>query len=76
MLTMWLPDVTIDSNKLPNYASHYMGVGGLVINERNEMLVITERYAFDDVKRWKLPGGLVDAGESIADAAVREVCVA
>lgn len=31
------------------------------------------RYAFDDKPRWKLPGGLVDPGEAIHDAAVREV---
>ena len=49
------------------------GVGGLVINDRNELLVIAERYGWDNVKRWKLPGGLVDPGEDLDAAACREV---
>ena len=35
--------------------------------------VVVEKYGFDDVKRWKVPGGMVEPGESIGAAAVREV---
>lgn len=31
MLTKWLPKT--DPNKLPGYASHYIGVGGLVLSK-------------------------------------------
>lgn len=44
-----------------------------MLNDRNELLVIAERYGWDKVKRWKLPGGLVDPGEDIHTAACREV---
>lgn len=41
MMTLWLPDDGADENKLPPYAYHYVGVGGLVFNERGEILVVT-----------------------------------
>jgi hypothetical protein len=54
-------------------ASHYVGVGGAVFNDKGELLVIVEKYLIDGVKRWKLPGGLVEAGERLCDAVEREV---
>ena len=41
----------------------------------HQVLVITERFALDDRPRWKFPGGLVQAGESLADAVAREVVI-
>lgn len=78
MMTRWLPDPSVDSNGIPDYASHYIGVGGLVILPADDenparLLTICERYAHDKKKRWKLPGGLVDAGEKLSEAASREV---
>ncbi|GAM25686.1 hypothetical protein SAMD00019534_088610, partial [Acytostelium subglobosum LB1] len=67
MLTRWLPS---DANRLPDYTSHFIGCGGLVINEKNEILLITEKQRPD---RWKIPGGALDAGEDICKTPVREV---
>ena len=59
---------------IPPYATHYVGVGGVVVNEANELLVVSERY-----KEWnpgrkgfsfKLPGGALRRGEHVAEAAV------
>lgn len=70
MLTCWLPqDVP---NTLPAYPHTQVGVAGFVLNNKNQVLAIQER-----VTRlpnfWKLPGGLVDAGEQLRHAVVREV---
>ena len=58
---------------MPAYASHYVGVGGLVFDStQTKMLAIQERfYLAPDT--WKLPGGRVDTGEEIGKAAEREV---
>jgi 8-oxo-dGTP pyrophosphatase MutT (NUDIX family) len=70
MLTRWLSS---EENKLPHYAHTHLGVGGLVLNENNEVLVITERYFIGGTDMWKIPGGALDLGEDISAAAVREV---
>lgn len=71
MLTRWLPGAA-EPSALPAYAHTYMGVGGLVVSSRGEMLAVTERFAAGRA-RWKLPGGLVDRGETLAAALAREV---
>lgn len=77
MLAQWLPQST--SSKLPGFAGHYVGVGGLVLStDRSKVLCIQENKSQHNVKikespQWKLPGGLVEYGESIEDAAKREV---
>ena len=70
MLTKWLPQTP---SKLPGFASHYVGVGGLVLDkERKHVLCIQEKKPLiKDL--WKLPGGLVETGESIETAVVREI---
>lgn len=59
---------------IPPFASHYVGVGGVVINEQNELLVVAEQYhRHTNPRFYKLPGGLVDPNEHLAAAVVREV---
>ncbi|CAN1355602.1 Nudix hydrolase 2 [Linum perenne] len=72
MLVRWLPDDAPDT--LPPNASHRVGIGAFVINESKEVLVVMERSGgFRDTKYWKLPTGVVEEGEDICAAAVREV---
>jgi ADP-ribose pyrophosphatase YjhB (NUDIX family) len=71
-LTMqaWMPT---GKNRLPAYATHYVGVGGLTIDfKTGQVLVIKEKQG-NDTFSWKIPGGLVDVGEYVGEAAVREV---
>merc|ERR1712037_33999 len=69
VLTRWLPED--ESSGIPEYPHTYLGVGTITINEKNEILVIKEKVRF--YNNWKFPGGYVDRGENILDAAVREV---
>ncbi|XP_023346586.1 nudix hydrolase 8 [Eurytemora carolleeae] len=68
-LYLWLDDK--DRCQIPSYAHTLVGVGGMVINERDEILVVQERFYLSP--HWKLPGGYVDPGEEIHEAAIREV---
>lgn len=70
VLTNWLP--TEEINKLPPFPHTAIGVGGLVINDKRELLVVREKYQGAEAP-WKLPGGLVDPKEELGDAACREV---
>jgi len=70
MMTLWLP--SNQPSTLPNYATSYVGVGGFVLNDKNEVLVIQEKHG--PIKGfWKIPGGMVEPNEELCDAAVREV---
>merc|ERR1712007_94952 len=62
-------------NKLPRYSFTQIGVGGAVVNSKNEVLMVQERTVADANFQglWKLPGGLADPGEDLAVAAGREV---
>jgi ADP-ribose pyrophosphatase YjhB (NUDIX family) len=72
MLTRWLP--AEEPNMLPAFAFTYVGVGGLVLNDAtDELLVVRERYSMDGVQRWSLPGGLTNRGERLPAAVEREV---
>ena len=42
MLTQWLPED--EESTLPEYASHFIGVGGMVINDNNEVLLVEEKF--------------------------------
>ena len=70
MLTQWLPDHI--ENRIPGYANHYLGVAGFVVNDKNQLLVIQEKFDIGN-KHWKIPGGQADKGEELADTAKREV---
>jgi len=72
MLVKWLPSTPCT---LPMYAFTKVGVGGVVVNDKDEVLMVKERIspmaAFQD--SWKLPGGLADPEEDLAQTVLREV---
>lgn len=72
MMTRWLEE---SPSKLPRYGFTQIGVGGAVVNSKNEVLMIQERVQGDAKFQglWKLPGGLADPGEDLAVTAGREV---
>uniref|UniRef100_A0A5B7B1Z4 Putative nudix hydrolase 8 n=1 Tax=Davidia involucrata TaxID=16924 RepID=A0A5B7B1Z4_DAVIN len=71
MLTYWIPEGTC---MLPANASHQVGVGGFVINDQNEVLVVQEQHCAPElVGLWKIPTGFILESEEIFTGAVREV---
>ncbi|CAA6656618.1 unnamed protein product [Spirodela intermedia] len=71
MLAYWISE---GPSMLPGNASHQVGVGGFVINNKNEVLVVQEKHcapAFSGF--WKLPTGFILEAEEIFEGAVREV---
>jgi ADP-ribose pyrophosphatase YjhB (NUDIX family) len=58
---------------VPPYASHYIGAGGVVVNDTDELLVVHEKGRSSRGRYYKLPGGALQAGEHLVDAVVREV---
>ena len=64
----------VEGSHIPPYASHYIGAGGVVLNEDRELLVVREKYGFGGrPATLKLPGGALRSGEHLAEAVVREV---
>ncbi|KAH7687562.1 Mn(2+)-dependent ADP-ribose/CDP-alcohol diphosphatase protein [Dioscorea alata] len=71
MLTYWIPEGPC---MLPANASHQVGVGGFIINEKDEVLVVQEKYCSSTSEGvWKLPTGFIHESEDIFTGAVREV---
>ncbi|XP_027331531.1 nudix hydrolase 2-like [Abrus precatorius] len=71
MLVCWLPDTP---DTFPANASHRVGVGAFVVNNKKEVLVVQETSGkFGGTGVWKMPTGVVNEGEDICDAAIREV---
>lgn len=70
-MTRWLPKN--EESQVPPYAHNLVGVGGFVVNDKDEVLVIEERFSRAVTAHWKLPGGYVEPGENLADAGIREV---
>lgn len=68
-LLRWLDSTEVCN--IPSFAHTLVGVGGMVVNDKDEVLVVQER--FYTAPHWKLPGGYVDPGEDISVAAVREI---
>lgn len=68
ILNVWLKD---SESKIPEFATHNVGVGAVVVNSRNEILCVRELR--NNYMKWKTPTGLSDLGEQIDDAACREV---
>lgn len=76
MLNRWLAP---GDSRLPTNASHSVGVGAVCVNDNNEILVVQEETGpAAGVNRgaggfWKVPTGLVEQGEDISTAALREL---
>jgi hypothetical protein len=45
-------------SQVPPYAHNLVGVGGFVVNDKDEVLVIEERFSRATTAHWKLPGGI------------------
>ncbi|CAG9865264.1 unnamed protein product [Phyllotreta striolata] len=71
MMYKWLPKT--ENCNIPPFAHTMLGVGAVVTNDANELLIVQEKYKISDTFRYKLPGGYVEPGENIVDAAIREV---
>ncbi|XP_042974006.1 nudix hydrolase 2-like [Carya illinoinensis] len=71
MLVYWIPETT---DMLPANASHRVGIGAFVMNSQREVLVVQEKNGqFKGTGLWKFPTGVVEEGEDICTAAIREV---
>lgn len=71
MLVHWIP---ASPHTLPVNATHRVGVGAFVINEKKEVLVVQEKTGIlRGLGVWKFPTGVVEEGEDISVGAVREV---
>ena len=59
---------------IPPYATHYTGAGGVCINDKNELLVVSEKFRRNRKSpSYKLPGGALHQGEHLAECVTREV---
>ena len=59
---------------IPPYATHYIGAGGVVINDEQNLLVVCEKHRRRNSRPYyKLPGGALRPGEHLAEGAMREV---
>lgn len=63
----------VEGAYIPPYASHYIGAGGVVLNDRRELLVVCEKYRRTGRPYYKLPGGALHAGEHLVEGVTREV---
>ncbi|MBA0741735.1 hypothetical protein Gogos_014864, partial [Gossypium gossypioides] len=71
MLVNWISKST---NSLPKNASHRVGISAFVMNDKRQVLVVQEKSGkFKGTGVWKFPTGVVDEGEDISMAAIREV---
>ena len=48
--------------------THFVSVAGLVLNDKNEVLLIKSPW-----RGWEYPGGMVEPGESLQEALIREI---
>jgi ADP-ribose pyrophosphatase YjhB (NUDIX family) len=71
MLAYWIPET---GSTIPINATHRVGVGAIVLNQKRELLVVLEKNGVLRGKgMWKIPTGIVDLGEDIFSGAIREV---
>lgn len=60
MMFRWLPEH--EGENIPPYAHTMIGVGAIVINERDQILAVSEKNALIP-NSWKLPGGYAEPSE-------------
>ncbi|KAJ7963615.1 Nudix family hydrolase [Quillaja saponaria] len=71
MLVQWISET---ASTIPLNASHRVGIGAIVLNNKKEVLVVQEKSGrFQGLGVWKIPTGVVDAGEELFMTAIREV---
>ncbi|KAL4651827.1 hypothetical protein ACB092_01G189300 [Castanea dentata] len=70
MLTYWIPN---EPSMLPASPSHQIGVGGFVLNNKREVLVVKEKCPCSCSGLWKLPTGYINKSEDVFTGAIREV---
>lgn len=71
MLVCWIAETT---STIPANATHRVTIGAVVLKDGNEVLVVQEKCGiFQGTGVWKIPTGVVDEGEDIFQAAIREV---
>ncbi|KAE8704298.1 Nudix hydrolase 7 [Hibiscus syriacus] len=71
MLVSW---ITKTPSTLPGNATHRVRVGAVILNDKREVLTVQEKSGrFRGTGIWKIPTGVVDEGEDIFSAAIREV---
>ncbi|XP_074302595.1 nudix hydrolase 2-like [Silene latifolia] len=67
----WIPQTICT---IPANASHHVVIGAIVLTEKRELLVLQENSGrLRGTGIWKVPTGVVDEGNDICVAAVREV---
>jgi len=57
---------------IPVPPSHTIGVGAVVINKKNELLMVRDRI-HNEHSIYKLPGGMVEHADKLSDGVIREV---
>jgi len=57
---------------IPVAPTHTIGVGGVVINDKNELLMVRDRI-HTSRSLYKLPGGMLEPSQSLEEGVVREV---
>lgn len=62
---------SLNENYMP-FASHFAASGGIVVNSKNEVLFVKEKSGRRS-KTWGFPGGRIDKGETMHEAATREI---
>ncbi|KAL8138193.1 hypothetical protein V2J09_004194 [Rumex salicifolius] len=71
MLVQWIPKI---NSTIPANASHRVRVGAIVINDKRELLVVQEISGrFRGTGIWKIPTGVLEEGEDVHTAVMREV---
>ena len=64
----------VAGSHIPPFATHYIGIGGVVLTPENDLLVVREKYGVGGREpTLKLPGGALLAGEHLGQAVEREV---